>query len=69
MTRRYTTGHLSEPLDRIARDQVGAETDVTAILDLNPGLSETGAMVPPRTTLLLPARADRTLATPRRLFG
>jgi phage tail protein X len=67
--RSYTTGVLSEPLDLIARDQVGSETDMTAILALNPGLADGGLIVPPRTTIALPDRPERVVARPRRLFG
>ena len=69
MARAYTTGDLDEPLDAIAKREVGAEVDLVEILALNRGLAGGGLIVPPRTTILLPDRPDRTVARPRRLFG
>jgi phage tail protein X len=67
--RTYTTRDMPEPLDRIALAEVGAEADLVAMLALNPGLAASGLMVPPRTTIRLPDRADTAVAQPRRLFG
>lgn len=67
--RTYTTGELAEPVDRIAREQVGTEGDMVAILALNPGLAARGLDVPPRTTIRLPAPPGTVVAVPRRLFG
>ncbi|WP_062111164.1 tail protein X [Aureimonas sp. AU40] len=73
MPTRITTRGRPLVLDEILAAEFGAElarTLLTATLDLNPGLAQLGAFIPPGTDLLLPDRptvsATRTVVS---LYG